>query len=328
MKKIVTTAPRTSEIVEIPLQEINDDQILIRLKYQGVCMSEHYDWSTTHQAAFGHEPMGIIEQVGKNVQGYKVGDRVGGWWGSTLPGSGGMSEYAIAYPSESIIVLPDHVPDEDLILEPLSCMLSAVSKARVNLPGMEVCVVGAGYMGCGAISLLKMRGAIVTAVDIRPESRENAKKYGGADYVYSVEEMEEKLANGFEGFEVVMEWGETDESLDLAARLTKMCGQLCIGAYHTGAKRMVNMQLLNVRAIDCLSTHPREGDLNLKCAKMAVRLLAEGRWNYHGVPTMIYPMNQFDRAQAEMETKYGHHMKALIDMTKVDGEPVLINGNQ
>ena len=41
---------------------------------------------------------------------------------------------------------------------------------------------------------------------------------------------------------------------------------------------------------------------------------------------MMYPMDQFDRAQAEMDTKYGHHMKALIDMTKLTGEAVLING--
>lgn len=326
MRSIITPEPRHSEFAEVPMREIHDDEILIRLKYVGVCMSEHYAWCHAKDSAFGHEPMGIVEQVGKNVTGYKVGDRVGGWWGSTLPGSGGMSEYAIARPSPSLIVLPDNVPDEDLILEPLACMISAVSKAKVNLPGMEVCVVGCGYMGCGAISLLKLRGAIVHAVDIRPESRENAKKYGGADYVYSVEEARKMLADGFTGFEVVMEWGETDESLDLAIHLTKQCGQLCIGAYHTGPSRTVNMQLLNVRAIDCLSTHPREADLNLRCAKLAVKLLSEGRWNYRGVPTMIYPMDQFDRAQAEMETKYGHHMKALIDMTKPTGDAVLIGG--
>lgn len=326
MKKIVTNIPRHSEIIEVPMREIKDNEILIRLKYVGVCMSEHYAWCHAKNSSFGHEPMGIVEKVGKNVTDYKVGDRVSGLWGDTLPGGGGMSEYAVAVQGGSVFVLPDNVPDEDLILEPLACMISAVSKAKVNLPGMEVCVVGCGYMGCGAISLLKMRGAIVHAVDIRPESRENAKKYGGADYVYSVEEAQKMLADGFEGFEVVMEWGETDESLDLAIHLTKQCGQLCIGAYHTGASRAVNMQLLNVRAIDCLSTHPRELDLTRRCAELAAKLLSEGRWNYRGLPTMIYPMDQFDRAQAEMDTKYGHHMKALIDMTKLTGEAVLING--
>ncbi|MCQ2432338.1 MAG: alcohol dehydrogenase catalytic domain-containing protein [Clostridia bacterium] len=325
MKHIVAAGPRHNIFEELPMPVMNDDQILIHTKYMGVCMSEHYGWATAKAGdAFGHEPLGIIECVGKNVRGYKVGDHVSGWWGSSLPGGGGMSEYVVTAPGENVIVLPDNVPDEDILLEPLSCMMSAVSKARISMPGTEVCVVGAGYMGCGAISLLKLRGAIVTAVDMRPQSRHNAKKYGGADYVYSVEEMEEKLANGFEGFEVVMEWGETNESLDLAARLTKQCGQLCIGAYHTGEKRLIDMQLLNVRAIDCLSTHPRETELSLKGARNAARMLSEGRWNYMHIPTMVYPMSRFDQAQADLETKFGHHMKAIIDMRHEDFEPYLI----
>jgi len=47
-----------------------------------------------------------------------------------------------------------------------------------SLPGTVVAGVGCGYMGCGAISLLKLRGAYVVAIDIRKESLDNAKKYG------------------------------------------------------------------------------------------------------------------------------------------------------
>ena len=324
MKTIVSVGPGKSVLREVPMPEINENQILIRVKYVGVCMSEHYGWAHAEEGdAFGHEPLGIVEKVGANVKGYQPGDRVSGWWGSTLPGAGGMVEYAVGDPEkDTILILPDNVNDEDMLLEPLSCMMSAVSKVRIPMPGTEVCVVGAGYMGCGLISLLKLRGAIVTAVDKRPESRANAKKYG-ADFVLSVEEAEEMLAKGFAGFPAVMEWGENNDSLDLAARMTAQCGQLCIGAYHTGEKRLINMELLNVRAIDCLSTHPRELHLSIQGAKNAVRMLSEGRWGYLHIPTMIYPMDQFDRAQAELETKYGHHMKAIIDMTKLTGEPVL-----
>lgn len=187
-------------------------------------------------------------------------------------------------------------------------------------------------MGCGAISLLKTRGAYVIAVDIRPESLENAKMFG-ADEVYLVEEAREKflsrppMADGkfvMPGFEHVMEWGETAESLDLAINLTKMCGHLYIGAYHTGGKRLVDVQQLNFKAIDCLSTHPRERELSDIGARNAVQLLASGEWRFTDVPVKIYPMNQFDLAQEELETKYGKYMKALIDMTKLDGEPCIL----
>lgn len=326
MKHVVMTGPKTSKIAEIETVVPTDDQVLIRTKYVGVCRSEHFDWSTAKAgAAFGHEPMGIIEKVGKNVEGFKVGDRVGGMWGSTLPGAGGMVEFAVADPRhDTVIKLPDNVRDVDLILEPLACMFSAVSKAKVQMPGTKVAVVGCGYMGCGAISLLKIRGAYVVAVDIRKESLENAKKYG-ADEVLLVDEAKAKyLSGGFPGFEVVMEWGEDDDTLGLAINLTAECGQLCVGAYHTGGKRSVDMQQLNVKAIECLSTHPREWPLSVKGAHHAVEMLSRGTWNFCNFPVKVYPMSKFDQAQEELDTKYGKYMKAVIDMTMEDGEPYIV----
>lgn len=330
MKAIVTTGPMTSRIEEVAEPMMNDDSVKIKLKYCGVCYSEHYDWKHSENGgAFGHEPMGVIVEVGKNVTGYAVGDRVSGLWGSTLPGAGGMVEYAVADPRNSTIVkLSGSVRDEDAVLEPLSCLYSAVSKARCGMVGTMVCVVGCGYMGCGAISLLKARGCYVVGVDIRGTSRQDALRYG-ADLVLSPEEALEVYAprnykeGGVNGFEVVMEWGETNESLDTAIQLTRMCGQLCVGAYHTGEKRLVDMQTLNMMAIDLLSTHPREGHLNTQGAVNAGRMLGDGTWNFRDVPTMIYPMDKFDQAQADLETKYGRFMKSLIDMEMPTGEPYL-----
>ncbi|MBE6607178.1 MAG: hypothetical protein E7633_01290 [Ruminococcaceae bacterium] len=323
MKQVVSVGPRKSTIIEVPKPTINANQVLVKNKYVGVCMSEHYDWSTAKEGtAFGHEPLGVIAEIGANVKGWKVGDKVSGFWGSGLPGGGGMVEYAPVNPN-SIYKIPENVRDVDCILEPLACMMSAVSKAKISMPGTEVCVVGAGYMGCGAISLLRMRGAYVIAVDPRKESRENALKYG-ADEVYTPEEMWEKIRGGFRGYKCVMEWGETNESLDLAIHLTKECGQLCLGAYHTGDKRLVNVQLLNVRAIECLSTHPREAELSREGARNAVRMLSDKRWCYQNIPTKVYPMSKFDQAQADLETKYGIFMKAVIDMETLDGEPYIV----
>lgn len=318
MKRIVMAGPRKSRIEDTPDINPNDDEVLIRLKYVGVCKSEHYDWSVAKEGqAFGHEPMGFVVGVGKNVAGFEVGDRVSGLWGCTLPGAGGLVQYQAADPRYSTIVkIPDNIRSEDAVLEPLACLLSAVSKVHIGVPGDEVCVVGCGYMGCGAISLLKMKGAYVVAVDIRAESLAVAKKYG-ADEVYSPEEA---LAKFTAGFGLVMEWGETNESLDTAINLTRMCGQLCVGAYHTGGKRLVDMQQLNVKAIDCLSTHPREGELNAISTKNAAKLLACGAWNFKNIPVKVYPMSGFDLAHEELETKYGKYMKALIDMEKVDGD--------
>ena len=84
MKKIVTIEPGKSLVKEVAEPGMNDDSVKIKLKYCGVCYSEHYDWK--HKGGnFGHEPVGVIVEVGRNVEGYAVGDRVSGLWGSSLP---------------------------------------------------------------------------------------------------------------------------------------------------------------------------------------------------------------------------------------------------
>ena len=321
MKAVITVGPKTSVIKEVDMPVMNDDSVMIKLKYCGICHSEHYDWANSPDGgAFGHEPMGVIVEVGKNVTGFEVGDHVSGMWGSTLPGAGAMVQYAVADVRKSTILkIPDNVRDEDAVLEPLSCMFSAVSKVKDTMPGTKVCVVGCGYMGCGAVSLLKLRGFYVVAVDIRETSRQDALTYG-ADEVYTPEEALLKYRSAFA---VVCEWGETNESLDLAINLTAECGLLCVGAYHTGPKRMVDMQQLGVKAIVLNNTHPREPWLSDTGAKNAMRMLASGEWKFKNIPTMIYPMDQFDRAQQEQETKYGHYMKALLNMEMETGEPYM-----
>lgn len=328
MKKLVAEGPKKCTLIDVEKPKITKaNEVLVKIKYSGVCMSEHYDWSTAEKGmSFGHEPMGIVEAVGSAVTRVKAGDRVSGWFCSN-------AEYDVTE-EDKVFFIPDNITDEQAVLEPLSCLISAVSKVKIPVVGEKVAVVGCGYMGCGAISLLKKRGAYVVAIDIRKESLENAKKYG-ADEVYTPDEMPEHYKDipgsglnfdGGEGcgFNLVMEWGETEEALDLAIKMTRQCGQLAIGAYHTGGKRLVDVQMLNVKAIDCLSTHPREVDLNLKGYVSAIKMLAADDWNYKHVPTKIYPITMFDEAQAGLESKFGKYMKALVDWTKTEGEPYII----
>lgn len=329
MKKLVMEGPKKSTIIETDMVKLRDDyDVIVKLKYCGVCMSEHNDWERAKEGmSFGHEPIGVVYEVGKKVSKVKVGDRVSGPFG-------GGSEYSSTN-ENNLIKIPDNVKDEEAVIEPLGCLYSAVSKVKIPVVGDKVAVVGCGYMGCGAISLLKKRGAYVVAFDIRKECLDNALKYG-ADMVYTPEEWLKNNDSNFSstgigtwdgksGFPLVMEWGETNESLDFAINITAMCGQLAIGAYHTGEKRLVDVQQLNVKAIDCLSTHPREWDLLLASCQNAMNAMQADNWNYKHVTTKIYPITQFDKAQGELTLKYGKYMKALVDWTKFDGEPYIID---
>lgn len=330
MKRLIAKGPKSCELIDVEKPTIKSDyDVLIRLTYGGVCMSEHYDWeNATEGKSFGHEPVGIVEEVGAKVTKVKKGDRVSGIFSA-------QSEYVLG--NENVVFpLSDNVLDTEGVLEPLACLISAVSKVRIPVIGEKVAVVGCGYMGCGAISLLKKRGAYVVAVDIKPESVKNALTYG-ADEAYLANELPSSsfyIPGGglnFDGepggFSLVMEWGETNESLDLAIKMTRQCGQLAVGAYHTGEKRLVDMQMLNVKAIDCLSTHPRELDLSIAGCNNAEKMMAANDWNFKHVPTKVYPIKRFDQAQAELEIKFGKWLKAVVDWRDVDAdfEPYIID---
>lgn len=47
MKSLVMKGPKCAEIIDAPIPEIqNSTDILIKNRYCGVCMSEHYDWAS------------------------------------------------------------------------------------------------------------------------------------------------------------------------------------------------------------------------------------------------------------------------------------------
>jgi 23S rRNA U2552 (ribose-2'-O)-methylase RlmE/FtsJ len=84
--------------------------------------------------------------------------------------------------------------------------------------------------------------------------------------------------------------------------------------------------MLNFKAIDMLSTHPRDMDRSFKGCQLAMDMLSSGLWNYRNVPTKVYPMDKFDDAHKELETKFGKYLKAVIDMNPdhIGAEPYIV----
>ena len=165
MKQVVMVGPRKSEVIDVPIPEITDDQLLVKVTYTGMCHSEWYPWTVAQPGElFGHESVGVVARCGRNVTGFKEGDRVTGL------GGGGLREFIVMEP-EKVVHVPDNLKDEDAIVEPLACLLSAAVKMPLTTLGDSVAVVGCGYMGLGMISLFKAMGyGDIVAVDIRKGS--------------------------------------------------------------------------------------------------------------------------------------------------------------
>ena len=84
MKAIVKTKKGVGniELLDVPIPEIGKDEVLVEVKGAAVCGTDlhimHDNFPYWPPVTLGHEFSGVIAKVGKNVKGWKVGDRVVG----------------------------------------------------------------------------------------------------------------------------------------------------------------------------------------------------------------------------------------------------------
>ena len=81
MRQAIMTEPGKIEINEVPAPDLNDDGILLKIQRIGVCGSDIHVYHgkhpyTSYPVIQGHEFSAVVEAVGKNVKGVKVGTKV------------------------------------------------------------------------------------------------------------------------------------------------------------------------------------------------------------------------------------------------------------
>ncbi len=180
MKAAFVVAPRKFEIRDIPMPEVGDNDMLVRVEACGVCTSDmpayldSYSEDMKRRRPFprrlGHEPSGTVVVVGRNVRRFQVGDRITGFFAD-----GCYAEFVAFDPADPaprghgyiIEKIPEGIPVEHAMGEPL---MDITSIARVANPeiGDFVFQAGCGFMGLGIIAALsgpKVREYIACDLD-------------------------------------------------------------------------------------------------------------------------------------------------------------------
>ena len=210
MRALLLSEYKKLSVVDMPTPEIGDDEVLVRVRACGICGSDihGYDGSTGRRIpplVMGHEAAGVIERVGRGVQGFASGERVS--FDSTVSCGtchfcrrgqinlcdnrtvlgvscgdyrrhGAFAEY-VAVPSRILYKLPDSLPFERAaLIESVSIAVHAVSR-HVPKPDDTVVVVGSGMIGLLVIQVLKDKGAQnIVAVDVDPRKLALAQRMG------------------------------------------------------------------------------------------------------------------------------------------------------
>lgn len=197
----------------IPVPTPKDNELLVNIKYSGVCHTDLHAWkgdwplATKLPLVGGHEGAGVVVAMGANVKGWKIGDYAGVKWlnGSCLlcefcqhgdepncaeadlsgyTHDGSFQQYATADAVQAA-----RIPQgTDLALAaPILCAGITVYKALKTAKlqaGQWVCISGAGGgLGSLAVQYAKAMGYRVVAIDGGAEKGEFVKSLGAEAYV-------------------------------------------------------------------------------------------------------------------------------------------------
>ena len=216
MKAAVITRPN-----EIKMQEVSDpkpvkDEVLIEVVASGICGTDQHifqgDYLGTYPIIPGHEFSGVIKALGPDVQNLKVGDRVAvepniscgicynclnnkqhfcqhvEAVGVTLPG--GFAQLVTA-PESAVFPIGDLSFEEAAFMEPLSCVLHGVERARPQM-GDRLLLLGAGPIGLLLMQTFIINGCSdITVVDLDESRLELATKLGASRVTNDLDSLEQ-----------------------------------------------------------------------------------------------------------------------------------------
>jgi len=198
---------------QIPVQKPSSDEILVNIKYSGVCHSDLHlmkgDWPIQSKTPFvgGHEGAGVVTAKGELVTDIEIGDHVGVKWlngsclacdfcrqsdeplcpkalitGCTVNGT--FQQYCIAKATH-VSKIPKGVPLDEIA--PVLCAGITVYKGLKESgarPGQTVAIVGAGGgLGAMAQQYAKAMGLRIIAIDGGEEKGDACKQLGAETYI-------------------------------------------------------------------------------------------------------------------------------------------------
>lgn len=204
MQAVVFPEPHRISVENVADPGYEADEVIVRVSQVGICGTDLHIYRGEYHSDFpliaGHEFVGEIVEVGKDVGRLQPGERVAvdpnlncgecyfcrqeqanhclDWQAVGVTRPGAFAEY-VAVPARACYLVPDDLTDaQAAFVEPLSCVVHALKRLRVS-PGDEALIFGAGPMGLLLVQALRHSGASqVVVVEKEPARRDLAEQMG------------------------------------------------------------------------------------------------------------------------------------------------------
>jgi len=323
-------------------------EVKIKVEWCGICGSDLHEYiagpifiptTTPHPLTgkiapliLGHEFSGTIVEVGSEVKGYKVGDRVAPdacqvchecnpcKIGKTnvceklaftgLMADGAFAEY-VNVPDYTLYKIPDNMSfEEAALIEPLAVAVHAVRQGPL-VEGDSVVIFGAGTIGLCTLLAVRAAGAAkIYVIELAKARKELAKKLG-AHEVLDPSEIDintkiRELTNGI-GPDVVFECIGNDKVTPTAIEVARSGGKVILmGVYEKETSLQMNSVVFTDKII--IGSLAYAGDF-----KTAIDLVSDGRIDVSPLITGKIHINDIiEKGFEELINRKNENVKIIV----------------
>ena len=341
MNSIQFYAPLDIKYEQVDIKDPKDGEVQVKIMAALTCGTDVKTYRRGHPvlikkipSGFGHEFSGVITKVGKNVDGFKEGDRVVA--ANSAPCgkcffckrgeynlcenleflNGAYAEY-INIPSaivkRNLLILPEGLSFEKAAFsEPLANVVHGIERTGIK-EGQTVGVVGLGPIGQMFVRLAKLKGARVIAAGRNPLKLKLAKEFGGADEIINLKKYQnpEKIfidfSEGKKGLDVAVECVGLPEIWERMFTFVRRGGIVHLfGGCESGTHVSIDTRRLHYDEIKVLSIFHHTP----LYFREALRLIASGEVKVEQLITDTYPLERTE--EALIKHMNGKALKVLI----------------
>lgn len=343
MEKMMTqqmmTAPGKIEFRKIPVPLPGSKLVLVRIMKIGICGSDIHVYHgkhpfTKYPVTQGHEVSGEIVQLGSEVNGLRVGQKVTiepqvvcgkcylcrhGRYNLCeelkvmgFQTTGTASTY-FAVDASKIMPLPDEMSfDEGAMIEPLAVAVHAVKRLG-DISGMQIAVIGAGPIGILVGQAAKALGAARVLITDISDTRLAKARECGIEYAFNtkVKDFGEALLEAFgpDRADAIFDCAGNDISMGQAIKHARKGSTIILVAVFADMAR-VDLAVLNDHELDLNTTMMYRHEDYVE----AVRLVGEKKVVFAPLISRIFPFYAFGEAYRYIEENRDTSMKILVDV--------------
>lgn len=316
-----------------PVPQCGDDDVILKTEGCGICAGDlkcmhgaDMFWGGNGQPSWvqppfipGHEFIGVAVEVGKNVRGVRIGDRLtadqilpcgecrfcktGHYWmcqphrifGFFHDVCGGMSEY-MRLPAKSVIhQVPKDLPlEKALLVEPYACSKHCVDRAQICSEDVVV-LSGAGTLGLGMVTYARLRNPkLLIVLDMKDERLDLAKAFG-ADLVMNPAKTDVvaeimKLTDGY-GCDTYIEATGHPSSVTQGMAMIRKLGRFVEFSVFSEPSTLDWSIIGDRKELDVLGAH-----LSPYCFPYVIENIADGKLKTDGVVSKTFPIEEWETA--------------------------------